>query len=152
MLYNIQVAILLAVSISAVIVVTFGYVFRRSRASRNTSARRLSPEMIARYVGDERRELAPEELSRSIVERSERIQLTLLQVPSEVEVDMCALGYRACVEDMITLTHQIGQETEHAGPLRRARLRTARRRATESLYRLRQTLPPGALNETHQQQ
>src|SRR5215210_6021278 len=73
-------------------------------------ARRLSPEAIVGYRTREREADTPEELSRRIVERADEIHRTLLESPSEVQVEMCALGYRACVNDMITLTHLLNEE------------------------------------------
>ncbi|MDQ3638772.1 MAG: hypothetical protein M3426_12390, partial [Actinomycetota bacterium] len=90
--------------------------------------------------------------SRRIVERADEIHRTLLESPSEVQVEMCALGYRACVNDMITLTHLISEESKSAGPVKRLRLRSARRRATDSLSVAREAMPPGALRATRQEQ
>ena len=114
-------------------------------------ARRLSPEAIAGYRTRERQVDTPEELSHRIVERADEIHRTLLESPSEVQVEMCALGYRACVNDMITLTHLISEESKTAGPVRRLRLRAARRHATDSLSAARDAMPPGALRATRQE-
>jgi hypothetical protein len=107
--------------------------------------------MIVRYRAEETPP-TPERLSKSIVERAEEIHKTLLESPDELQVEMCALGYRACVEDMITLTHQVSEELASAGPIRRARLNAAKRRAADALYGVRQALPPSALRATRQQQ
>lgn len=115
-------------------------------------ARRLSPEAITGYQSREAGAQTPEEISRSIVERADEIHRTLLESPSEVQVEMCALGYRACVNDMITLSHLINEESRTAGPLRRLRLRSARKRATDSLSVAREAMPPGALRATRQEQ
>jgi hypothetical protein len=115
-------------------------------------ARRLSPEAIVAYRMRERETETPEELSRRIVERADEIHRTLLESPSEVQVEMCALGYRACVNDMITLTHLINEESKSAGSVKRLRLRSARRRATDSLSIAREVMPPGALRATRQEQ
>ena len=115
-------------------------------------ARRLSPEAIVAYQTRERETETPEELSRRIVERADEIHRTLLESPSEVQVEMCALGYRACVNDMITLTHLIKEESKSATPVKRLRLRSARRRATDSLSLAREAMPPGALRATRQEQ
>lgn len=114
---------------------------------------RLSPEAIIGYRARETRAEAasPAGLSRSIVERAEEIQRTLQEGPSEVQVEMCALGYRACVNDMITLTNLLNQESRNAGPIKRVALRRHRRRATDSLSSAREALPPGALRATHQE-
>jgi hypothetical protein len=114
-------------------------------------ARRLSPEAIVRHRAAETQADTPEELSHRIVERADEIHRTLLESPSEVQIEMCALGYRACVNDMITLTRLINEEMETAGPIKRLRLRTARRRATDSLNGAREAMPPGALRATHQE-
>ena len=115
-------------------------------------ARRLSPEAIVGHRTRESETETPEELSRRIVERADEIHRTLLESPSEVQVEMCALGYRACVNDMITLTHLINEESKSAGPVKRLRLRSARRRATGSLSAAREAMPPGALRATRQEQ
>ena len=115
-------------------------------------ARRLSPEAIVGYRTREGESETPEELSRRIVERADEIHRTLLESPSEVQVEMCALGYRACVNDMITLTHLINEEAKSASPVKRLRLRSARRRATDSLSVAREAMPPGALRATRQEQ
>ncbi len=115
-------------------------------------ARRLSPEDIIRYRAREAwDDDIPEDLSHSIVERAEEIHHTLLESPSEIQVEMCALGYRECVNDMITLTHLINEELKTAGPIRRLRLRSARRRATDSLSGAREAMPPGVLRTTRQE-
>ena len=114
--------------------------------------RRLSPEDITRRrARGEERTVGPEELSRSIVERAEEIRRTLLEGPSEVQVEMCALGYRACVNDMITLTNLINEEWRAAGPLKRLKLRRWRRRATDALTDARKAIPPSALRATRQE-
>ena len=116
-------------------------------------ARRLSPEAIVGYQARRENEAdTPEELSRRIVERTDEIHRTLLESPSEVQVEMCTLGYRACVNDMITLTHLVNEESKTAGPIRRLKLRAARRRATAALSVARDAMPPGALRATRQEQ
>ncbi|MGF1472433.1 MAG: hypothetical protein ACFB50_11945 [Rubrobacteraceae bacterium] len=118
---------------------------------------RITPERI---TGHTPRTLSlegssPEELSRSIVERAAEIRRAMQTSEGnapEIQVEMCALGYRACVNDMITLTHLLSEELPNARFLRRARLRRARRRATDALSAARQTLPPGALRTTRQEQ
>jgi hypothetical protein len=113
--------------------------------------RRLSPEAIVAHQTQETQAETPEELSRRIVERADEIHRTLLESPSEVQVEMCTLGYRACINDMITLTHLINEESKSAGPIKRLRLRAARRRATDSLSGAREAMPPGALRTTRQE-
>jgi hypothetical protein len=114
-------------------------------------ARRLSPEAIVEHRTREIEANTPEELSRRIVERADEIHRTLLESPSEVQVEMCTLGYRACINDMITMTHLINEESKTAGPIRRLRLHAARRRATGSLSMAREAMPPGALRATRQE-
>lgn len=115
-------------------------------------ARRLSPEAIVEYRSQKTQAETPEELSRRIVERADEIHRTLLESPSEVQIEMCTLGYRACVNDMITLTNLINEESKTAGPIRRLRLNSVRKRATDSLSVTREAMPPGALRATHQEQ
>jgi hypothetical protein len=114
-------------------------------------ARRLSPDAIVEHRVQETHTDSPEELSRRIVERADEIHRTLLESPSEVQVEMCTLGYRACINDMITMTHLINEESKNVGPIRRLRLRAARRRATDSLSMAREAMPPGALRATRQE-
>ena len=115
--------------------------------------RRISPEDIVGYrARREERPAGPEELARSIVERADEIRRTLLESPSEVQVEMCALGYRACVNDMITLSNLMNEGSRSAGPIRRLKLRRWRRRATDSLSGAREALPPGVLRATRQEQ
>lgn len=94
----------------------------------------------------------PEDLSRSIVERATEIRRAMRGGASEIQIEMCALGYRACVDDMITLSHLVKEELPNAGFLRRIKLRKSRRRATDALSATRQTLPSDALRATRQEQ
>jgi hypothetical protein len=114
--------------------------------------RQLSPEVIAGYRYRRPATDSPEELSRSIVERASEIRRTLAEEYSEIRVEMCTLGYRACVNDMITLTHLANEELPNAGLLRRMKLRRARKKATDALVEAREALPPGALRATRQEQ
>lgn len=118
--------------------------------------RSLSPENITGYRISEPilspAEQSPRELSRSIVERSEEIRRALSQSSlSDIQVEMCAIGYRSCVNDMITLTHKINAALSEAGFVGGMRLRADRRRATDNLAKTRQALPPGALRATRQE-
>ncbi len=115
-------------------------------------ARWLSPEAIVKGREREPPAETPEELSRRIVERADEIHRTLLESPSEIQIEMCALGYRACVNDMITLTHLVNEELPTAGFLRRFILRRARNKATDALAGVKEALPPGALRATRQEQ
>ena len=114
--------------------------------------RQLSPELIARYRYRRPDTSSPEELSRSIVERASEIRRSLAEEYSEIRVEMCTLGYRACVNDMITLTHLANEELPNAGLFRRIALRRARKRATDALVEAREALPPEALRATRQEQ
>ena len=112
---------------------------------------RLSPEAIVAYRRRRPAPDSPEELSRSIVERTTEIRRTLAESSSEIRVEMCTLGYRACVNDMITLTHLANEELSNAGLLRRFKLRRARKKAIDALAGARDALPPGALRATRQE-
>jgi hypothetical protein len=124
---------------------------RRVARSPYYRMRRLSPEAILGYRPREPQRERPEELSRRIIERAEEIQRTLLESPSSIQVEMCVLGYRACVNDMITLTNIINEELNGAGPVKRLRLRTARQRAIDALGGAREAMPPGTLRPTRQE-
>ncbi len=113
---------------------------------------RLSPEAIADHRSRRPAIDSPEELSRSIVERATEIRRTLGEAPSEIRIEMCTLGYRACVNDMITLTHLTNEELPNANFLRRFKLRRARKKAIDALAGAREALPPGALRATRQEQ
>src|SRR5918998_1282984 len=115
-------------------------------------ARRLSPEAIAGYRPRRPATDTPEALSRAIVERAEEIRRALEETPNdEVRVEMCALGYRACANDMITLTHLTNEALPDAAILQRMRLRRARKKAIDALTDARKALPPGALRPTPQE-
>ena len=113
--------------------------------------RAISPEAIAGNGPEAPRTDSPEALSRSIIERATEIRRTLAEEPTEIRVEMCTLGYRACVNDMITLTHLTNEELPNAGLLRRMKLRRARKKATDALAGAREALPPGALRATRQE-
>ena len=125
---------------------------RRWTTSAHFRMRAISPEAIADYGGERHQADSPETLSRSIVERATEIRRTLSEEPSEIRVEMCTLGYKACVNDMITLTHLTNEQLPNAGFLRRVRLRRARNKATDALAEAREALPPGALRATRQEQ
>ena len=116
---------------------------------------RLTPEKIAAHKPQDDSRTSQENnpifLSRSIVERATEIRRAMLASPSEAEVEICALGYHACVNDMITLTHIANEELSNAGFLRRMKLNRSRRRATEALSGARTALPPEALRTRHQE-
>ena len=126
---------------------------RRWTGSAAYRMRLISPEEIMDY-GLQQPPTAdsPERLSRSIVERATEIRRALAEEPSEIRVEMCTLGYKACVNDMITLTHLANAELPNAGLIRRMRLRSARKKATDALAEARKALPPGALRATRQEQ
>ena len=128
------------------------FLLRRRAADPSFGARRLSPEDIVGYRtvedGDQADTAA---LSRTIVERAGEIRRTLLASPSGVQVEMCVLGYRACVNDMITLTHLATEEAKASGPIKRLKLRRHRRLATDALTAAREALPPNAMRSTRQE-
>ena len=116
------------------------------------NVRRLSPAAIANYRPRASHADSPETLSRAIVERAEEIQRSLEESPSdEVRVEMCALGYRACANDMITLTHLTNEALPNASLLKRIRLRRSRKKAIAALSEARKALPPGALRTAPQE-
>lgn len=127
-------------------------VVRRWTSGVSYRLRAISPEEIAEHEHRPPSEDSPEALARSIVERATEIRRTLAEEPSEIRVEMCALGYKACVNDMITLTHLTNEELPNAGLLKRMRLRRARKKATDALAEARKALPPGALRATRQEQ
>ena len=125
---------------------------RRWFGSASYRMRRISPEAIAAQRSRRPAADSPEDLSRSIVERATEIRRTLAESPSEIRIEMCTLGYRACVNDMITLTYLANQELPNTNFLRRFKLRRARKKATDALAEAREALPPGALRTTRQEQ
>lgn len=146
-------AFLLALVLAPVTIVG-AFALRSMMNDPSRELRNLSPENIAGYRPPEKpaaEEPSPHELSRSIVERSGEIRRTMSESPSEIQVEMCAIGYRSCVNDMITLTHNINATLPEARFFDRMRLRGSRRRATDSLAKARQALPPGALRATRQE-
>jgi hypothetical protein len=127
-------------------------VARRWTSSAFYRMRAISPEEIVVHRHRTPEANSPEEISRSIVERANEIRRSLAEEPSEIRVEMCTLGYKACVNDMITLTHLTNEELPNAGLLRRMQLRRARKKATDTLAEARKALPPGALRATRQEQ
>jgi len=128
------------------------FILRRSFGGPAYGIHRLSPEAIAGYRARASATDSPEDLSRAIVERAEEIRHALEESPSdEVRVEMCALGYRACANDMITLTHLTNEALPNASFLRRARLRRSRKKAIDALSEARKALPPGALRTAPQE-
>jgi hypothetical protein len=110
--------------------------------------RRISPEKLLGY-GEREEHMHPERLCRHIVECSYEIRRTLLERTSGVEVGMCVLGYRACLNGGITLNRLIYKELPESGLLRRLRLKIARRQVARSLSRVREVLPPGSPHVWH---
>ena len=128
------------------------YIIRRRFSGPTYGIHRLSPQAIAGYRARDPATNSPEALSRAIVERAEEIQHALEESPSdEVRVEMCALGYRACANDMITLTHLINEALPTASFLRRVKLRRSRKKAIDALSEARRALPPGALRTAPQE-
>jgi hypothetical protein len=128
------------------------FIVRRRFGHPTYGIHRLSPQAIADYRARNPSTNSPEALSRAIVERAEEIQHALEESPSdEVRVEMCALGYRACANDMITLTHLTNEALPDASFLRRVRLRRSRKKAIDVLSEARKALPPGALRAAPQE-
>jgi SPW repeat-containing protein len=111
-------------------------------------ARRISPEKLVRYRELEE-PMSPEQLCWHLVECSREIRRTLREQTSGVEVGKCLLGYRACVNDSITLNRLIDKELPDSGPFRRLRLEFIRRQAAHSLARTREVIPPGVPHAWH---
>lgn len=101
--------------------------------------RSITPGDIVEYQ-DSQEPPSAEVLSGQIVERADQIHRTLLGEPSEIEVEMCALGCSACMDDLITLALLIKEEQSRSGPVRRIKLGAAYHRTTDSLSRTRQAL------------
>ena len=128
------------------------FIFRRRFGGPAYSIRRLSPQAIAASRARDPYANTPEALSRAIVERAKEIQHALEESPSdEVRVEMCALGYRACANDMITLTHLTNETLPDASFFRRVKLRRSRKKAIDALSEARRALPPGALRTAPQE-
>ena len=113
-------------------------------------ARTLTPESIiwTRVTKDPAR---PEQLADHIAESTDRIRRTLLEKPSDLELEMCAVGYARCAQDAVILVRLIQEETKKCGPLRQLKLRAAQHRATDSLSRACEAFPPGVLCGTCQE-
>jgi hypothetical protein len=105
-------------------------------------ARNLTPEKIIGYRSPARVEETPGLISRRIVERSEQIRRALAAGPSEIEMAMCAVGYSACADDLLALIQRVGERLPKSDPISRLRMRTAVRRAADSLARTRKAFPP----------
>ena len=103
-------------------------------------ARAISPGSIVGYV-DSGDAVDPEHLSEQIAECAYQIYRTLSEHPSDLEADICTLGYRICVSDMFTLVHLLDKELPYVGITQRLRLEVARRRAVRSLSRACAALP-----------
>lgn len=128
-------------------------VVRRELDSPAHRLRRLSPEAITGHRPRRPVAESPEGLSRSIVERAGEIRRSLTELPAnETRVEMCTLGYRACANDMITLTHLVNEALPNAPLLQRLKLRRARKKAIDALTEAREAIPPGALRTSRQEQ
>lgn len=116
----------------------------------------ISPEQILRHRPSastvDQTPATPTSLSKLIVERTTEIRRTLGESPSDIQIEMCVLGYQACVNDVITLTHMTNEELPNSSFARRFSLRRARKKATDALTNTRAALPPGALKTTRQEQ
>ena len=140
------------VALTVPLTLAAGFIIWRKNESVPYRIQKISPEEITGYKPGPEAEATPASLSRSIVERAEEIRRTLQGKPAEIQIEMCAFGYRACVDDMITLTHLANEAFPNAAFAEKVRLRRDRRRATEALAKAREALPPGALRATHQEQ
>jgi hypothetical protein len=128
------------------------FIVRRRLGGPAYGIHRLSPQAIAGHRTRDPYTNSPEALSHAIVERAREIQHALEESPSdEVRVEMCALGYRACANDMITLTHLTNEALPDASFLKRIRLRRSRKKAIDALSEARKALPPGALRTAPQE-
>lgn len=116
--------------------------------SRLYRAIKLSPERIVGCQSSVQTG-TPETLSKQVVERSERIRESLTADPSPIEIEMCVLGYKSCAADMLLLLGRIEEELPDANAIRSWRLKSARRKAIESLTRTRETLPPATAQALH---
>ena len=110
--------------------------------------RTITPERLIRSPAPDQ-PIGPEQLCWQIVECSYEIRRALLGRTSGVEVGMCILGYRACLNGGITLNRLINKELPESGLLRRLRLEIARRQVAHSLLRVREVLPPGSPQAWH---
>jgi hypothetical protein len=79
----------------------------------------------------------PERLCQHIVECSYEIRRPLLRQSSGAEFGMYIPGYRACLNDSITLNRLINKELPEYGILRRLRPKIARRQVAHSHLRVR---------------
>jgi SPW repeat len=110
--------------------------------------RRISPEKLVGY-GEPEEPIRPEQLCWQIVECSYEIRRTLREQTSGVEVGMCVLGYRACVNKRITLNRLIDKELLESGPVRRLRLEIIRRQAAHLLAHAHKVIPPEVPHARH---
>ncbi|MGH3087304.1 MAG: hypothetical protein ACRDSJ_08300 [Rubrobacteraceae bacterium] len=140
----------LAAGIIAVLA-AFYFAARRGLRSSTHRLRNLSPEKIAAYHRRREESQTVESLAASIIERANEIKRALEEEPSEIQIEMCAIGYRKCANDMITLTHLLNEDLEGSNFTRRWKLKRARKRAVESLSAARENLPPNVLKETRQE-
>ena len=111
----------------------------------------ITPESIIKADGS-KGPVNPDRLAKQIVECSDQICRTLLGKLSGLEVQMCALGYRTCTDNMITLVRLVDEELEKSGPIRWLRFKRALRRATESLSQAHEAFPPETLRIPHQKE
>lgn len=109
----------------------------------------ITPQSIIKFDGS-KGSVNPDEFAKQIVQCSDQIRQTLLEQPSGLELEMCALGYRTCANDMLTLVRLVDEELEKSGPIRRLRLKKALRGAAESLSKAHEAFPVGTLSVLHQ--
>lgn len=108
--------------------------------------RGISPEKVLRArhkEADEPRHVLS--LGRRILERAGQLRRTLEGHPSEIEVEMCLMGYRTCCDELLDMRLKLAEELPASGPLRRLRLQAALWRSSRAVRLVREALPPGTL-------
>lgn len=141
---------LMAVLGAATVFLVFYIALKRGLGSQAYRMRMLSPERVAAHRQDSSAQ-SVEALAASVTERANAICQAINEDSSEIRAEMCAMGYRRCANDMITLTHRINEESGLHPLARRIRMRRARKKAVEALSRARKCLPAEALKATRQE-
>lgn len=134
----------LTVALAATPEATFDLAARIQEWRLRRGIHRVSPHQIACYE-EPNLITSPDTLCQQIVERSYQIRRSLSHKPTEIELEMCVLGYRTCVRDGIKLSRIIDAERLVTGMTRRWRLELAQRQSAHALSRAREQLPPQAL-------
>lgn len=89
------------------------------------------------------------ETSRSVAERAAEMVRTLRGSPSEIELEMCALGYQRCTEDVLRLARMVEEQRARCGVLRRLLLELYMIRASAALCRVHEAFPESAERINH---